>query len=59
MKEVEYKLFYKMSGTNWKHFTFDAKNDMDAIGYAGRWAADTNPNRYGLEKILTEKVRLV
>lgn len=58
--EVEYKLFYKPSGcTKWKHFFFDAIDDKGAIDYAVTWVTVNCVSRYGLEKIITNRVRLI
>jgi hypothetical protein len=54
---IEYKLFYKMPGIDkWKYFFFDADNDQAALAHAGKWVAENNPTRYGLEKITTTRL---
>lgn len=54
MKEIQYKMFYKLSGTVWKHFFFDESNDQEAKEYAARWAERNNIERYSVVKITTE-----
>ncbi|MBP2077115.1 hypothetical protein [Oceanobacillus polygoni] len=56
MKEVEYKLFYKPSGTVWKHFYLNAKNDGEAKIEAKEEMESFNIVRYGVEKITKERI---
>lgn len=53
---IEYKLVYKMSGTVWKHFIFDADNDQAAAVYAGKWVGENHAIAFCLYKITTERL---
>lgn len=55
--EIEYKIFYKMDGSNWKTFFFNADSDMEAIQFLRNWLTLNSPEKYGLEKIM--KTRLI
>ena len=57
MKQVEYKLFYKLPSVVWKNFYFDAESDEKALEFVKNYVNKWKIESYGVEKITKERLK--
>ncbi|QFR56375.1 hypothetical protein PPK16_gp73 [Bacillus phage 049ML001] len=56
VKRVEYKIVWYEVEFSWKHFTFCANDDKDALEYAEEYVNNNNLINYEVRKITNERL---